>query len=221
MTRVGVREHRARKREDRPRRQARRKSPSALKLGAANRSVRVSDVTLLSGGGRTAVAVKLTSSASHAQREVPLLVTVTGVGGKVVYTNATRRRSAAQRRPAAAGAASAWWVDDQVLTSQTRVAAQGARRHRQAASGSRRAGLRPRLTHGRPRRPAPASSAGSSSTTPARRRPSVPVFAVALRGGKIVAAGRAVVDSRPAHGGRAGRLPDLHSSATRRVRSSC
>ena len=41
-------------------------APAALKLGAANRSVHVSDVTLLSSGGRTAVAARLTSTAAGA-----------------------------------------------------------------------------------------------------------------------------------------------------------
>ena len=34
-------------------------APGTLKLGAVNRAVRVSDVTVVTGGGRTAVAAKL------------------------------------------------------------------------------------------------------------------------------------------------------------------
>ena len=62
---------------------------STLKLGEVNRDVRVSQVTLVSGGGRKAVAVELTSSSSRALQEVPLLVEVTGPGGRLVYSNAT------------------------------------------------------------------------------------------------------------------------------------
>jgi hypothetical protein len=93
--------------------------PSALKLGAANGGVRASDVTLLSSGGRTAVAVKLTATSHGAQRNVPLLVNVTGAGGKVLYTNGTGGVEAALQRIALLRPhESTWWVDDQVLVAQ-------------------------------------------------------------------------------------------------------
>ena len=57
-------------------------SEAKLNLGAINHSVRVSDVTLLSSSGRTAVAVRLTGTSTAAQLNVPLRVNVTGAGGR-------------------------------------------------------------------------------------------------------------------------------------------
>jgi len=64
-------------------------SQSSLKLGAANRSVHVSDVTLLSGEGRTAVALRLTGGSTRAQAGVPLLVRVSDRHGRLLYSNDT------------------------------------------------------------------------------------------------------------------------------------
>jgi hypothetical protein len=172
---------------------------STLKLGAVNRDVRVSDVTLLSGGGRKAVAVKLTSSSSWAMQEVPLLVKVTGAGGKVVYSNATGAEALLSHVTWLSPHASTWWVDDEVLATGAASAAKvsvgsGPRSHADA----RAAALSATTTH-------VAAQAGTTTVSgvlanrTGKPQSSVPVFAVALRAGKIVAAGRAVVASAPAH----------------------
>lgn len=170
---------------------------STLKLGAANRDVRVSDVTLLSGGGRKALAVKLTSSSSRAQREVPLLVKVTGTGGKLLYSNATGAEVLLSHITLLAPHSSTWWVDDEVLTSGAPTAAKVS-----VGTGSRSqptvrsAALSASTTH-------VATQAGTTTVSgvvanhTGKAQSSVPVFAVALRGGTVVAAGRAVVASVP------------------------
>lgn len=168
--------------------------PSALKLGAANRGVHVSNVSLLSSDGRTAVAAKLTTTSTRAQLNVPLLVNVTGDDGKVLYTNGTGGVEAGLQRIALLGPhASAWWVDDQVLTSQpgkhvsVRVGTGTSLRSRAKAPV-----LSARTTH-------VGEQSGLSTldgvlVNHSREAQSkVPVFAVAVRGGKVVAAGRAVV----------------------------
>jgi hypothetical protein len=171
---------------------------SSLKLGAVNRHVLVSDVTPLSGAGRKAIAVKLTNKSSQALREVPLLVQVTGAKGKVVYSNATGAEPLLQRVTLLPAHATIWWVDDEVLTSQTASAAKvtvgTARRSR---GGSRAPAFSVKSTD-------VAAQAGSSTVSAvlvnhsAKAQSGVPVFAVALRGGRVVAAGRAVVASVPA-----------------------
>ena len=103
--------------------------PAALELGARNRSVRVSQVTLVGEPGRVAVAARLTNTSTRAQTNVPLLVRVTGRGGKTLYTNGTGGIEASLQRIALLrGGQSAWWVDDQVLTS---LGASAARLRRQ------------------------------------------------------------------------------------------
>jgi len=176
--------------------------PSALKLGATNRGVRVSDATLLSSGGRTAVAVRLTATSQRPQRNVPLLVDVTGNGGKVLYTNGTGGVEAALQRIALLRPhASEWWVDDQVLTSQTPSDVR-------VRVGT---GTSPRASAAAPVLSTKATHVGEQSglsvlsgelvNGSSKAQSKVPVFAVALRGGKVVAAGRAVVESLAGHPG--------------------
>jgi hypothetical protein len=169
-----------------------------LKLGAVNHSVRVSDVTLLVSSGRTAVAARLTGTSSSAQAEVPVLVEVSGAGAKQLYTNGTGGLEASLQQMALLRPHQpAWWVDDQVLTSQSAT------------------GVKVRVGTGMP----PGASVRSPSLTTtgvhlgqqsglsvlggsvlnrsATAASKVPVYAVALAGRRVVAAGRAVVSAAP------------------------
>jgi hypothetical protein len=172
---------------------SREAEPGALKLGKANASVRVSDATLVSAGARKAIAVRLTSTSAHDQRDLPVLVEVTAAGGKLAYTNQIGVEPELQRISQLRSHASAWWVDDQVLANQTTRA------------------VRVRVGTGKsPSRETPQLSAtlvhaGGGSTSSSLSgvlvnhsrvaQKKVPVYVVALRGGKVVAAGRAVVAS--------------------------
>lgn len=174
--------------------------PAALALGAANRGVRVSDATLLRGEGRMAVAVKLTATTARSQLDVPLLVDVTGAGGKVLYTNGTGGLEASlQRIDLLRAPTPEWWVDDQVL------AASGANRVGvRVGSGVQSAAAQPQLataaTHLEQQSGLPVLS-GSLVNRSHTMQSKVPVFAVAVRGGKPVAAGRAVVANLPGRPG--------------------
>jgi hypothetical protein len=181
---------------------ARENEPGALKLGAANRTVRAAQVTLLSGGGRNAVAMRLSSSASRAQAQVPVLVNVTGKAGKLLYSNQPGgTEPLLQHVGLIRPHASVWWVNDQVLINQqstgvkVRVGTADTPSHRLLAST-----LEAKTT-----RVVGHAGAGTLSGElvnhggPSERK--VPVFAVALRGGKVVAAGRVVVASLAGHRG--------------------
>lgn len=173
---------------------------SSLKLGKIDRGVRVSDVTPLSGGGRKALAVKLTQSSSRTQREVPLLVRELGAGGKVVYSNATGAETLLQRVTLLPGRTSIWWVDDEVLTSQSASSAQVTVGTGQRVASNARAGALSATPTGVTGQ-AGSNSVGAELTNhTGKAQSNAPVFAVALRGSKIVAAGRAVVATLPAHG---------------------
>jgi hypothetical protein len=175
--------------------------PADLKLGAANHDVRVSDVTLLKSAGRSAVAARLTTS-GRAQLSVPLLVNVTGAGGKVLYTNGTGGVEASLQRIALLRpGTSEWWVDDQVLTTQTTTgvkvrAGTGARPHK----GTRLRALATTGTHLGEQSGLPVLS-GTLVNHSGKAQGRVPVFAVSVRAGKVVAAGRAVVSDLPARAG--------------------
>jgi hypothetical protein len=170
---------------------------SSLKLGAINRGVRVSDVTPLSGGGRKAVAIKLTVTSSRTQTEVPLLVEVKDKSAKVVYSNATGAEALLQRVTLLPAHKSIWWVDDEVLTSRAVSTVQvtvGTGKH--ARVGARASALSAKASVTQTES---GSLSGELTNHTGKAQESVPVFAVALRGGKIVAAGRSVVASLPAH----------------------
>ena len=172
--------------------------PRALTLGAINHGARASDVTLLSSGGRTAVAVKLTATTPRPQLDVPLLVDVTGAGGKVVYTNGTGGVEAALQRIALLRPhSSEWWVDDQVLVAQ---AGSDVKVRVGTGRSPRAAGAAPVLiaksTHVGEQAGLSVLS-GELVNGSDKAQGKVPVFAVALRGGNVVAAGRAVVGSLP------------------------
>jgi hypothetical protein len=175
---------------------ARENEPGALKLGASNRTVRASQVTLLSGGGRNAVAMRLSSSATRAQAEVPVLVNVTGKAGKLLYSNQPGGTEPLLQHVGLIGPrASVWWVNDQVLINQqstgVKVRVGSGRLPGRRLLSSR---LEATTTH-------IAKQSGASTLSgklvnhggPRERK--IPVFAVALRGGKVVAAGRVVVAS--------------------------
>ncbi len=175
----------------------------ALKLGAVNHNVRVSDVTLVSSGGRMAVVAKLTSSSGRAQANLPVSVNVAGSAGKVLYSNEAGGLEPSLQHVALLRAhRSAWWVDDQVLSSQHTT------------------GVKLRVGTGTS---APARATANLATTSAhihvqggvsvldgtlvnhssRAQSAVPVFAVALKGSRVVAAGRVVVASLAGHRGAA------------------
>jgi len=180
-------------------------SEAKLNLGAVNHSVRVSDVTLLSSAGRTAVAVRLTGTSTDAQVNVPLRVSVTGAGGTELYSNDTGGlEPSLQRIALLAPGRAEWWVDDQVLITKPASAA-----HLSVGTG----------TAARPG-PIPALSTsgvelsqqngltvinGELVNHSSRTQDKIPVFAVAVRAGKVVAAGRAIVETLP--GGSAAPAP--------------
>jgi hypothetical protein len=166
-----------------------------VKLGAVNHSVRVSDVTLLAGSGRTAVVVRLTGTSTRPQAGVPLLVEVFGAGARQLYTNATSGLEASlQQMSLLRPHEAAWWVDDQVLSSQSAT------------------GVKVRVGIGRvprsvsfPTLRATGVHLGQQSglsvlngnivNDSATAASKVPVYAVALAGKRVVAGGRAVVSA--------------------------
>jgi len=172
-------------------------SAGTVHVGKVNHGVRVSGETVLSGAGRTAVAVQLTSTTTQPQVDVPVLIYVLGAGGKQLYSNDTGGlESNLQQMPLLRPGQSEWWVNDQVLTTQ-------------AASTVR---VRVGDGTGRATRPIPSISVsgtqlgeqagvsvltGSVVNHSAVTEHGLPIFAVALRSGRITAAGRAVIPLLP------------------------
>ena len=176
------------------------KVADTLKLGAVNRDVHVSGVTLLSGGGRKAVAVELTSTASRAQREVPLQVNVATAAGKLVYSNSSGAEALLQRVTLLPAKASFWWVDDEVLTSGAASAATVKVGTGRSVHASPRASALSATAAPAAQQTGSGVVSGLLTNHTGKAQSGVAVFAVALRGDKVVAAGRAVVAAAPAAG---------------------
>jgi hypothetical protein len=165
-----------------------------LKLGAVNHSVRVSDVTLLASSGRIAVAVRLTGTSTRPQARVPVLVEVAGAGGKQLYTNGTGGLEASlQQMSVLRPGQPAWWVDDQVLASQSasgvKVRAGTGRTLRAALAAPKLSATGVQVAQQAGLSVLRGTLVNRSSTAASK----VPVYAVALAGKRVVAAGRAAV----------------------------
>jgi len=172
-------------------------SAGTVGLGAANQAVRVGQVALVQGAGRTAAAVQLTDTGALPQSDVPVLIDVRDAHGRSLYRNDIQGlEPSLQAMPLLPAHQSSWWVDDQVLAAGTprsvlvRVGA--------ARGGAARSPAAVQVS---------VAEVGNSVAGPylegdAVNRSGVaqhnlPVFAVALRGARVVAAGRALVPSLP------------------------
>jgi hypothetical protein len=175
----------------------------SLRVGAIDRSVRVSDVTLLQGSEKDAVVVHLTNTSGAAKQGAPLLLEVHDAGGKVLYTNSTGGlEPALQRLPALPAHATLWWVDDQVTLSgkpahvSVRVGSSGkagASASTADASSIALSGVHVSQQNGGE------VLSGVIANRSAAPLGKVAVFAAGLAGGRVRAAGRAIVSSLAAH----------------------
>ncbi|HEY7966892.1 MAG TPA: hypothetical protein VID68_07680 [Solirubrobacteraceae bacterium] len=164
-----------------------------LKLGVANRAVRVLRSVVVRAGGQSAVAVELSNPSAVAQVSFPVLITVRDAHGRTVYRNDTAGIEPSLQTFALLPAhASEWWVDNEVLAASP--ASVG------VAVGASAAAAVPRTT------PLIATSAASASASfpgphvsatltnrSAIAQHALAVYAVILNGGRVVGAGRAIV----------------------------
>lgn len=172
-----------------------------LHVGAIDRSVRVSDVTLLQGSEKDAVAVHLTNTSGAAKQGAPLLLEVHDAGGKALYTNSTGGlEPALQRLPSLPAHATLWWVDDQVTLSgkPARVGVRVGSSGKASASAAGTGAISLSGVHVSQQNGLEVLSGviANRSATPQGK---VAVFAVGLAGGRVRAAGRAIVSSLAAH----------------------
>jgi hypothetical protein len=177
-----------------------------LGTGAANPDVRVGQVALVQGSGRTAAAVRLVNTGAGAQLDVPVLIDVRGRRGASLYRNDIQGLEPSLQQMALLPAqASGWWVDDQVLASGTpssvnvRVGAAKLAGAKAAVSGGGPQVQVSGVTLGSQELVGPYVDATAINHSGVAQH-NMPVFAVALRGQRVVAAGRALVPSLAASG---------------------
>jgi hypothetical protein len=166
------------------------------RLGAANRDVRIEEDVLVTAGGQSAVALKLTNTSARTQADFPVLISALDASGRSVYRNDTSGIEASiQQLALLAPHATAWWVDNEVLESggvpKTATGQLG------ASTASAPSTLPTITTQGVSASdsfPGPHVSVSVRNRSRIEQR-QLPVYAVALRGGTVVGAGRAIIPS--------------------------
>jgi hypothetical protein len=173
---------------------------TVTQIKGADADVRVDEAQLVHGSGATAAALELTNTSGRAQADIPILITVKDAAGATVYSNNTVGESSPSGELALLPAhATVWWVDGSVI-----------------ASGGTPASVTAQI--GKPTAPGPAQPSllsvsklssgsnfvgpyigGSATNGSATTLTDVTVYAVALSGDKVVAAGQSLLPTLAAH----------------------
>jgi len=163
--------------------------------------LRVARAVVVRGeGGAVAAAVEVRNRGGAAQRDVPVLIDVRDAKGGSLYKNDQVGLQPALQRLASVGARrTAWWVNDQVTTAAAprRVTA------RVGAAPAAAPGSVPNVSVSGLHWEHDATGrymTGTVVNPVARVLKDIPIFAVGLKGSKVVAAGRALVPTLPAKG---------------------
>jgi len=174
-------------------------APRGLSIARVSTRVRALSATVLGGSEATAAIVTLRNSSAATLRDVPIAITVRDSGGASVYTNTTPGLSPSLVRvPLIPAHGQLTWIDDQVQASG------GGK----PASVSVKVGEAPTVAAAVPRitvtgahvvedpsnGPGLQGTATNASSVTQRE---LIVTAVAVRAGRVVAAGRAVLAEAP------------------------
>lgn len=170
---------------------------SLVTAGAANTAVKVLRTAVLHSDLGSAAVVQLQNTGREAEVQVPLLIDVKDAKGASAYKNDIEGlQPALQQMAFLARGQKAYWVNDQVLGAAVprSVDVQVGKEQSTFAQTP------PKITLGTVR--LDSDSTGSYATGEIRNeskilQTNVPVFGVALKGGKVVAAGRALIEKLP------------------------
>jgi hypothetical protein len=165
-----------------------------LTIARTSTVVKVLDTAFVHGREGSAAVVTLRNSSAHALREVPISLSLKDTHGKTVYSNGTpglaRTLTSIALLPAHGKVT---WIDDQI------PAASAARVTARVGEGSPLSGSAPRLTvaetHLASESPGTSTLEGTVRNPSSTAQPELVIDAVARRGGRVVAAGRAVLAS--------------------------
>ena len=169
-----------------------------LSIGRQSTVVKVASATIVHGSEGAAAVLTLRNSSSRALREVPIAISVKDGGGASLYTNDVPGLASTLTSAALLPAhGRITWIDDQIQASATAKSVSA-----KIGEGAPVAGTLPQIEiTGAHLYEDPANGTGAEGTVTNGSRVTqqeLVVYAVARRGGRIVAAGRAVVASLPA-----------------------
>jgi hypothetical protein len=172
----------------------------ARRITHPSTKIAVTGVTLLHSSEGLATVVTLRNHSNTAVREVPVKVTVTDSQGKQLYTNATPGQAAPLVSVALIPAHGTFeWIDDQIPPQSSATGASAIVGEAPAAPGKAPA-LHAQGVHAIEDPSSGPGAEGQIVNSSAVTQRELVVYAVARRGGKIVAAGRAVVPEAAAGG---------------------
>lgn len=168
----------------------------------ANRDVKILSTHVVHDQYGTAAVVEVRSQARKPQADVPMSIVVSGAGGKREFANdGAGLDKTLTHVPLLLPGEHAFWVNDQVLSNAPKTVAAKA-----GPPATPVRGAPPKLVWGKltlEQDPDGAYTQGRLRNDSAVAQRQLVVYAVARRGGKVVAAGRAGIESLPAHKARA------------------
>lgn len=174
---------------------------TVTQISGANTAIRVDQAQIVHSSSGTAAALELTNTSATAQADVPIVITVKDAAGATVYSNDTVGVDSPSGELALLAAhATVWWVDSSVLATAGTPASVTAQIGKPtAAAPAQPSGLSAsKLSSGSnfvgPYIQGTALNASSTAQS------DVTLYAVALAGGHVVAAGQSLVPSLAAHG---------------------
>jgi len=164
-----------------------------IKIGAANQSIDVTGTTLLTDQYGSAVVLGLKNSSPTPQVDVPIGLVVKNAKGKEIYKNDTEGlQDGLIQIPIIEGSSDGWYVNDQVLVTEKPTSAD-------VTIGKSEAQSPAKIPEIEVTPPVLASdTSGPNVTGEVTNKSDVEqidllLFAVATRGGKVVAAGRGLI----------------------------
>jgi hypothetical protein len=166
-----------------------------LSVVQVNPDVRVLGSSVLHDANGTAVALELKNTGSRDLVDLPIAIDVKDAQGKSLYRNdAPGLDASLVGLPVLRGGQTVWWVDDQVLASG-RPASVGVKVGRSKAGTSPTGLPKIQLSGVHPLQDTEgASIVGTIENRSKIVQRRLTVFVVARKGGRVVAAGRAIID---------------------------
>jgi len=170
----------------------------ALVSAPPSSKVKVQGTAVVHTSEGTAAVVSVHNLTSSTLRNIPILIQVKDPSGASLYTNNQPGISSTLTSiPSLAGGGSLDWVDDQVQAAGTPASVSAKLGEGQAGGGSPPLRVDAQLGE---QNASGGTVEGTVSNPTATGAQEVLVYAAARRGGRITAAGRAVLTEVPAHG---------------------
>jgi hypothetical protein len=167
---------------------------SKVSAGAANPDVRVGETKVLATDAGTAAVVELRNTGAKAQAAIPVQIDVQDAKGASLFKNdVAGLQPALQQMAYLAAGQDVYWVNDQIVAAQRPkkvVVAVGKPKSPAATAAPRIALEGVKLDHDS----TGVYASGIVRNTSKLTQINLPIFGVALKGGKVVAAGRSLIE---------------------------